>query len=201
MSVKLYPSGSSGQVYARAQLTLGVKRGSRVAMRKTRFAAYSNNGYADLLSTIFGMMDKIDGMSTGEIMGIQLTLGHFVKDDVIPSEPIRSTNAFAVVKNSRVPKHVSFVTVPWLKNDASINGLEAILQNPPFIDSGKGLCNIQLASDGKTIEMTPSNDFKHLTIKDTWPDNDDVVSTGDVKGDAGADGMVDGDETIPLIPV
>lgn len=192
MSVRLYPGiptsalTPSPDYYARFIATLGVKAGSRVKMRRVRVSVGSSVSLSDLLLQGMRILEGVDRISQGQIMGVSMVLGHFVKDEIISPEPLRSRHAF-VIHKAEEGKKIHKTVIPWLKETVSDLDVEAIVKGTDWTN----LCNISLGIDGKTIEMGYTPDFKHLTLKDTLPDEDDTVSYGDVKDDP-SDGGVDG---------
>lgn len=173
------------KVVGRFTMKLGCKRGSRVAMNRVKFQLYANT-FDELLIEAAELAEQIDRWSEGQLMGMDMTLGHYVKDELIPAEPQRSTHAFILNRSREDRKRVSTVKIPWMKTSITPQQVETFFSDHP------SLCSIQLLPDGITPHMEPCPEFRHLTYKDTLAEDDYIVDSGDVKDDAGADGKVDG---------
>lgn len=196
MSVRFYPGIPASNVvppvgtpqyYARFQATFGVKSGARIKMRRVKLSAFSDVGLEDLLLQACRMLEGVDRCSTGQMMGLQMTIGHYVKDEVIPSEPVRSRHAFAIHISPVAKKRIHMLQFPWLKESISDLDVKALVEGVDY----SNLCSIWLQEDGKSFSCVPTPDYKHITLKDTEEEPDYLVDYGDSKDDP-SDGGVDG---------
>lgn len=198
MSVRVYPgiAGStivpssepgSPQFWARFTASLGVKGGNKVKMRRVRFSAASTVSFADMLLQGMRVLEAVDRCSMGQIMSVQMTLGHYVKDEIIEDEPSLSRHAFVIHTASKAKKRIHKLVIPWLKRNVSDIDVENIVTGADF----GNLASIQLQENGKDVSCIFTENYKHTTLKNTLPDDDDLVDYGDTKDDP-SDGGVDG---------
>lgn len=196
MSVRIYPGIPTSNVvppvdtpsfYARFTATMGVKAGNRIKMRRVRLSAFSNVSLQDLLLQAARMLEGVDRCSQGQMMSVQMTLGHYIKDEVIKPEPTRSRHAFCIHVSEVAKKRIHKLVIPWLKENVSDLDVENLVSGTDYTN----LCSIQLQENGKDLSCVETPKWKHITVKDTLPEDDTLVDYGDGKDDP-SDGGQDG---------
>lgn len=200
MSVRIYPGIPSStvpadptpgapQFYARFVGTFGVKCGNKVKTRRVRFSSASTTSLLDMLLQGMRVIEGVDRCSMGQLMSLSMTLGHYVNDEKIEAEPERSRHAFVIHTSSIAKKRIHKLEIPWLKEKTSDLDVENVVSGTDF----GNLASIQLQPNGTDISCVFTDRFKHITLKDTLPEDDTLVDYGDDKDDP-SDGGTDGTE-------